>query len=375
MKLSIDKLIQSKSLRNYLKFIRHEFSETEEAMLIYFKDMATYKERIALFEEFIEGKDESAPLIQNIKKWIIEVGEKINWCLDPVANPYEGSVCEDVEFAVDDDEIYAMVDDNIDEYPDLQLEIDGIIFHSFDEAINFVRDFRNNNSLSHTQFYIRIDDWYDDEEEDIPGMKSTQVTKILIDENYDILEIDFCYNKELNSDSLTYLMNEKLTIPNNFKHGYCVKAASGSYGVVDRNNYPEFEKFMREKECDDGEAPYVYNMTFVPVQLFDGINMQYVMISPKCLELLDVDRIPNDIKLLSDIMRGKFPITLLSNLIKGHVWDDIVERSCMVYGEDDDTTEFIYNTCEEIFEDASGFKNSTEYLNTFNLTEGIVLED
>ena len=45
------------------------------------------------------------------------------------------------------------------------------------------------------------------------------------------------------------------------------------------------------------------------------------------------------------------------------------------FGENYDTTKFIYDTFEEIFKGVSDFGNPTEYLNKFNLTKGIVLEN
>lgn len=362
MKLSFEQLINSKSLVNYLKFIGHEFSKTEEAMLIYLKTMTTYEEKIHLFEEFIKN-EEDTPLIQNIKKWISETRGKINWCIDPKNHPYEGSVCEDIEFDVMDEEIFAIVDEFEDKYPELEIDFDCVVFRGFYDAINFVKEFRNSHGLEHSQFYIRLNDWVDDDD-DGPDVKCSQVTKILIDENYKILDIDFRYDVELNDDPLSYLMDENLIIPNSYRHGCCVKDSAGRYGVVDEKVYPEFKDLMKEKEPE-----YVDNITLVPVQFFDGINMQYTMITPMCLEILDIESIPNDIKLLSDILTGKYPIDFLVNIIKNHMWYDVERRSSTLFGSDSRTTLFIRDTFEDIYEEVSGFGNSPLYLNQFNLTD------
>lgn len=343
MKLPIDKLIYSKDVLNHLKSINHQFTKLEEAFLIYNKDASSYKEKIQLFKEFISDEEET-PLIVSIKKWISNNEAKLLWCLDPEKNPYPfGKIrySEDVDYDIMDEDVVEYLEYNNEKYPELNYDGTDIIFSSFFDAIEGVKKIREDAGIESKEFIIYLRDWYyaDNYDEEI-DCKSSQTTKIYVDENYNITEIVLWDENEdedeygIKDIELSFLNSEHLNIPHPFKHGDVVKDFIGRYGVVDMHDYGKFSQTI-----EDERKHKKYSMTLIPVQIFDGVNMQYTMICPKCLSY--VEDIPNDFKLLSKVLLGEYPVTFLINLIKGHIWMDISESV-------EESEDFEYGTAEDL---------------------------
>lgn len=317
MKLSIDQLITSKDVVEHLKSINHEFSETEEAILIHTKDRCSYNEKIALFKEFIDGK-ESSPLVESIKQWFDEVEKKLAWCTNPKEFPYPGSLLINTEFEIDDEEMIAYADYHEDEVEDCVYYCDDetVLCKNFDDVIEFAKRFHRDTPDYVKPFVVVLRD-YEMYDTDSYDNEDYTETRMLVNTNYEIEGI-LMWDEKLNTECLDYLIEEELNVPHPFSHGDIIKDTFGNYGVIDMNDYGKFSELNTAMLIRKGNK-----MNLLSAQYYDGVNIVHYMVSPRYITR--IENPPKDFKLLSKVIMGDLPAYALTNLVRAHIWVDITE--------------------------------------------------